>query len=366
MKIDADAAWKDVCARREAPFFYCVATTGIYCRPSCPSRRPRRTNVRFVASVEEAERAGFRACRRCRPQAVESPERAIVRRACEAIDAALVAGEPVTLARLGRVVGLSGGRLQRVFARVLGVSPRAWAAERRLELFRKALRGRARGRVRVSDAVLSAGYGSESRAYERIQSRLGMTPSAYRDRGAGVAIRFTIVSSRLGQVLVAATPRGLCSVRFGDDAASLERALREEFPQAELRGPDRALASGVRSVVAVIEGSASRVASLAATLPLDVRATAFQRRVWEALRRVPLGETRSYREIAAAIGRPTAVRAVANACGANPVVVAVPCHRIVREDGSLGGYRFGIRRKAGLLAAERTAAEKQKGRRKKR
>lgn len=344
MKLDANAAWEAVRMRRPAPFFYCVRTTGIYCRPTCPSRRPRREHVRFVARAEEAERAGFRACRRCRPRDAESPDQAMARRVCAAIEAALAAGEPITLRALGQAVGLSGGRVQRRFTKALGLSPRAWAAQRRLERFRDALRDH----ERVTDAVYSAGYRSGSRAYEGVQGRLGMTPRAYREQGAGMAIRFTVVASRLGPVLVAATQRGLCSVRFGVDEAALERALRMEFPRAELHGPDRVLGAWARSVVRAIDGRAGLTA-----LPLDVRATAFQRRVWEALRRIPIGETRSYREVAESIGRPSAARAVAQACAANPVALAVPCHRVVRQDRSLGGYRWETRRKRQLLAAER-------------
>lgn len=345
-RIDGEEAWRAVCERRDAPCFYCVSTTGIYCRTTCPSRRPRREHVRFVASAADAVRAGFRACRRCRPDAAQAPELGVATRACEAIDAALAAGESISLDRLGRSVGLSGGRLQRVFKRSLGVSPRAWAAERRLERFRESLRDH----DRVSDAVLAAGYASESRAYEGVQSRLGMTPSAYRDLGAGAVIRFTVVSCALGRVLVAATARGLCSVRFGVDGAALERELRAEFSKAELVGADEELADWAGAVVRAIEGRAPRV-----DLPLDVRATAFQRQVWQALRAIPIGETRSYRQVAAAIGRPTAARAVASACAANPVAVVVPCHRVVREDRSLGGYRWGVRRKQRLLDAERAA-----------
>lgn len=351
MAIDERVAWQKVRARRAGDFVYCVSTTGIYCRPTCPSRRPRRANVRFVASAAEASRAGFRACLRCRPDDAAEPNAEIVTRVCRAIDQALEAGDPVTLQSLSAVASLSPGRLQRVFKQATGVSPRVWAAERRATLFRRRLREESS----VTGAVYAAGYGSESRAYEKVQRRMGMTPASYRAGGAGIAIRFTIVRSRLGRVLVATTDRGLCSVRLGGSDALLERALREEFARASIEGPDgpgRELTRSAARIVAAVDGRKELD-----SLPIDVRGTAFQFQVWEALRRIPLGQTRSYAEVAASIGRPRAVRAVARACASNPVALVVPCHRVVRGDGAPGDYRWGADRKRRLLAAEDAAAK---------
>jgi len=329
-----DAAW-------DGRFVLAVSSTGIYCRPSCPARRPRRDRVRFYASPAEARAAGYRACRRCRPDlAADSPAVDLVRRASTLLRDA---DGPVTLASLGAQLGVSPTHLQRTFKRLTGVSPREYAAARR----DGALRRRLRANASVLDAIFEAGYGSTSRVYERSGAQLGMTPGAYRNGAAGAAISYTTAETPLGTMLVAATERGLCRVILGESAAALEDALAREFPAASRVRDDERIAP---MAAALVEQSRGR--QPAAELPLDVRSTAFQRQVWDALRRIPLGSTRSYAQVAASIGRPGAARAVARACASNPVALAVPCHRVVRGDGALGGYRWGVDRKRSLLEAE--------------
>jgi AraC family transcriptional regulator of adaptative response/methylated-DNA-[protein]-cysteine methyltransferase len=339
--------WQAVLDREPAMdgmIYYAVVSTGVYCRPSCASRRPNRDNVVFFTRREEAEHAGFRPCLRCRPDSARvKPHLELVRRVCRYLETCL--DEPVTLKKLGRELGYSPFHIQRSFKALLGVSPRAWAEARRLERFKRNVR---RG-ASVTEALYEAGYGSSSRLYERSASQLGMTPAAYRNGAEGLEIGFTIAASELGRVLVAATERGLCAVRFGDSDAQLEADLRGEFPRATLRRAGHDLAYFAAAIERLVSGSAE-----AADLPLDIRGTAFQRRVWEALRAIPRGETRSYSEIAAAIGNPRATRAVARACAANPVAVAIPCHRVVRHDGAPGGYRWGAERKRRLLETEKT------------
>ncbi len=326
-------------------FVYAVRSTGVYCRPTCPSRRPRQEQVRFFAGPEAAERAGFRACRRCRPDrtTVSDPQASLVQRVCRYIDTHLE--DPPNLAVLGRESGVSAFHLQRTFKRVLGVSPLQYARVRRLLCLKSRLK---RGED-VTTAMYAAGYGSSSRLYEHATEQLGMTPGTYRRGGAGASIRYTITQCALGRVLIAATERGLCAVRFGDSAPPLISDLAREFPFADLREDAPALADLARQVVAVIEGEPPHP-----DIPLDIRGSAFQSKVWEALRRIPRGETRTYTQIAAAIQQPRAVRAVARACASNPVAVVVPCHRVVRSDGTLGGYRWGVQRKEELLRRERT------------
>jgi AraC family transcriptional regulator of adaptative response/methylated-DNA-[protein]-cysteine methyltransferase len=347
-EVRPDEAWAAVLARDprfDGRFVYAVASTGVFCRPVCPSRRPRRRNVSFFATAEAAEAAGFRACRRCRPVAGDpSPAVRAVERARAFLDAH--PEERVTLERLARVAHLSPAHLQRTFKRLLGVSPREYAAARRAERLREGLRG---GKS-VSRASFDAGYGSSSRVYEQGATRLGMTPAAYRRGGKGMRVRFSVVASPLGRLLVAGTERGVCAVTLGEDDAELEAALRREFPQAELRRADAGLQGWTERVVAHLANAAEPL-----DLPLDVRATAFQLRVWSALREIPPGSTASYREVAARIGAPAAARAVARACASNPVALVIPCHRVVREDGGLGGYRWGMERKRRLLEAERDA-----------
>ena len=340
-----ESLWAAVMARdadADGRFVYAVATTGVYCRPSCPSRRPRRENVRFFDSPGAAEQSGFRACRRCRPT---GPARSSTAEAIAKASTYLTAhaDETVTLAALARLTQLSPAHFQREFKRVLGVSPREYQAACRARRFRGALR---EGHD-VSSALYEAGYGSPSRIYETPPTGRGMAPAAYRRGGAGLAIGFTTVRCALGWLLVAATNKGVCAVKLGDSREALEADLRREFPAAAI-SPDRpADPAWIENIVDRISG-----ASRDAALPLDVRGTAFQWRVWRALQAIPAGETRSYSEVAQSIGRPSAVRAVARACASNPVCLVVPCHRVVGKNGGLGGYRWGASRKARLLSAE--------------
>ncbi|WP_299438430.1 bifunctional DNA-binding transcriptional regulator/O6-methylguanine-DNA methyltransferase Ada [uncultured Rhodospira sp.] len=343
---DGDTArWRAVVERRPSAgsaFVYAVTTTGVYCRPGCPSRRPNRDNVVFFDSPEPARAAGFRPCRRCHPDASASNG---------ALEASVTAArqhletcetEP-TLADLAAEAGLSPGHFQRVFKAMVGVSPKAYARAVRAARLRTALEEGAT----VTEAIYGAGYGSPARAHNDVGPALGMSPSAYRKGGAGAVIDYVTGDCVLGRVLVAATARGLCSVAFGDDDAALLDSLRARFPNASLRADGDSARTVLPAVVALAAEPGAPFDG-----PLDVRGTAFQLRVWEELRRIPPGETRTYREVAAAIGRPTATRAVANACGDNPVALVVPCHRVVRTDGGLGGYRWGLARKRTLLRHE--------------
>ena len=329
--------------RLDGVFYYAVVTTGVYCRPSCPARQPKRENVLFFAKREVAEQAGFRACRRCHPERETrvDPQGEMVLSVCRHIDQHL--DEPVKLEDLGRQIGLSPFHLQRTFKAWLGIAPRAYADARRLETLKSGLRA---GQA-VTRSMYDAGYGSSSRLYERAVSQLGMTPSRYRNQGAGEKIRFTTAKSPVGSVLIAATERGLCSIQFGDSRKELEDTLRQTFPKAEIEREDQELAEWLEALREQMEGVFRR------PLPLDIQATAFQRLVWEHLRKIPYGQTASYQKVAAAIGRPKAARAVARACASNPVAIAIPCHRVVRNDGQAGGYRWGLQRKAALLELER-------------
>lgn len=337
--------WRIVLARDrryDGAFVYAVRSTGIFCRPSCPSRRPRRSVVRFFPIPEAAQAAGFRACRRCRPTQVASADPAVslVRDICRTIEA-----HPDTaadLTRLGRQAGRSPHQLLRAFRRVLGVSPREYRDARRLARLKSSLKER-----RVSPAIYEAGFGSSSRVYERAATALGMTPATYGRGGRGATIRYAVVPSPLGQLLVAATDRGICRISLGDGASSLERDLRAEFPAATITPDAGKLAGWVAAIVRHLEGREPHL-----DLPLDIRATAFQQRVWAELKKIPYGATRSYRDVARAIHQPSATRAVARACATNPVALAIPCHRVVREDGELGGFRWGIERKRRLLERE--------------
>jgi AraC family transcriptional regulator of adaptative response/methylated-DNA-[protein]-cysteine methyltransferase len=323
-------------------FFYAVLTTGVYCRPSCPSRRPKHANVLFFQKREAAERAGFRPCLRCHPETELSvdPKAQLVERVCRYIDGH--PEEPVTLSRIGSEVGVSPFHLQRTFKSLLGITPRGYADARRLETLKSSLQ---EGHS-VTRSMYDAGYGSSSRLYERSTSQLGMTPSRYRNGGVGESIRFTIVATPLGRMLLASTEKGICSIRFGDSDRELEKQLRAEFKRAEIQRTDSDLAERVDSLVGRMNGVDQR------PIPLDIRATAFQRVVWEHLQQIPYGQTESYSEVAKRIGRPKASRAVARACASNPVAIAIPCHRVIREDGELGGYRWGLNRKKALLALE--------------
>lgn len=338
-----DQLWTQVLERdfnADGRFVYAVKSTGIFCRPSCPSRRPRRELVEFFNSPTQARDAGYRPCRRCTPTE-RSPQVQRVEAARRYIDENLDTG--ISLSAVARHVGASPFYFQRTFKRILGISPRQYQQARRAGKFKSALQGEAR----ITDAIYEAGYGSSSRAYESIPAQLGMTPSAFRRNGQGAAIRYTILSTDLGKLLVATTTRGLCSVRFGETDAALVRELRREFDAAAIERDDRSLQPLAAEIQQLLRGTPN-----ASRIPLDIRGTAFQQMVWDALRRIPRGETRSYSEIAKAIGNPKAVRAVAGACARNPVALVIPCHRVVEKNGGLAGYRWGAKRKAALLRSE--------------
>jgi AraC family transcriptional regulator, regulatory protein of adaptative response / methylated-DNA-[protein]-cysteine methyltransferase len=340
--------WRAVQSRdrsADGRFVYAVSSTGIYCRPSCPSRRPRRERVAFFPDAESARRAGYRACRRCRPDQAATGTAQKVELAKRWIDSH--PDDRVSLARLGRVTGASPWHLQRTFKELLGLTPREYALAQKTTRLKHELR-----RTSVTDAIYAAGFSSPSRAYESAPAILGMTPRSYRAGGKGQQIRFDVVPTALGVILVAATPRGLCHVAIGEDPAELERRLRDEFPAAEVtrdRVALRPLASALRA--------AASGRSLA-TLPMDVRATDFQRRVWRALQAIPPGETRTYGQVARVVGAPSGARAVARACATNPLALAVPCHRVVAASGDTGGYRWGSERKKKLLRMERALSPK--------
>ncbi|HZU32902.1 MAG TPA: bifunctional DNA-binding transcriptional regulator/O6-methylguanine-DNA methyltransferase Ada [Candidatus Angelobacter sp.] len=340
---NANQKWAWVLARdikADGKFVYAVKSTGVFCRPSCPSRRPLRENVEFFNSPAQAREAGYRPCRRCVPQERNAQVQK-VEAACRYIDENLDATLSLTV--ISKHVAISPFHFQRLFKKVLGISPRQYQQARRAGKFRQALLSE----KRVTDAIYEAGYSSSSRAYEKIPAQLGMTPSAFRRKGEGVAIQYTILSTELGKLLIATTERGICSVRFGENDAALLRELKEDFGAAEIvRDPEK-LEPVAAQVKQLLHGQAA-----ALNIPLDLRGTAFQQMVWEELQRIPAGQTRSYTEIANTLGRPKAVRAVANACASNPVALVVPCHRVVQKSGSLAGYRWGVKRKAALLEKE--------------
>ncbi|MDT0619658.1 bifunctional DNA-binding transcriptional regulator/O6-methylguanine-DNA methyltransferase Ada [Salinisphaera sp. P385] len=343
----ADAArWAAITARdstADGHFFYGVTTTGVYCRPSCPSRAARRENVRFFTDGAAAAAAGFRACKRCRPDLPASTNAnvAVVAAACRFIETADTAPG---LDAIAAHVGFSPSHFHRLFKRLTGLTPRQYAAAHREQRLRQELRGGAP----VTRAIFEAGYGSSGRFYEQADAVLGMTPGDFRAGGTNTAIRFAVGQSSLGAILVAASQRGICAIYLGDDPEALTHELQDRFPHAELVGGDRDFEQLVARVVGLVESPET-----GADLPLDIRGTAFQQRVWEALRAIPPGETASYTDIAARIGRPKSVRAVAGACAANQLAVAIPCHRVVRSDGNLSGYRWGVDRKRKLLTRER-------------
>lgn len=328
-------------------FWYSVATTGVYCRPSCAARRPRREHVAFHLSPAAAESAGFRPCKRCRPNEAGPVDRhaAMVAVACRSIEHAVEDGEPTPrLADLAAAAKLSPFHFHRVFREAVGITPRGYAAAQRAQRVREEL---AEGGS-VTEAIYAAGYGSNSRFYEHSTALLGMRPVAYRDGGRDTEIRFAVGQCSLGAILVAATATGVCAIRFGDDAQALVEALQDRFPKARLVGGDPQFERLVAKVVGLVEAPKSTP-----DLPLDIRGTAFQQQVWAALRTIPAGHTATYAQIASRIGAPHAARAVAQACAANPLAVAIPCHRVVRTDGGLSGYRWGVERKRTLLQRER-------------
>jgi AraC family transcriptional regulator of adaptative response/methylated-DNA-[protein]-cysteine methyltransferase len=343
-----DSRWNRILLRdptADGEFWYSVTTTGIYCRPSCPSRHARPENVLIHGSLECARASSDRACRRCNPDGTspESANVALVERACRAIEAAET---PLKLWELAQLAELSPGHFHRLFKRVTGVTPKEYGASFQA----KRVRDELENNRRVADAIYAAGFGSSSRFYEHSNRRLGMTPSRFRKGGSGESLRFAVGQCSLGAILVAMTERGVAAISLGDEPDGLVRALQDQFPSARLIGDDPDFEAYVARVIGLVEHPASGM-----NLPLDVRGTAFQQRVWKALRDIPAGKTLSYAEVAAAIGHPTASRAVAAACAANLHAVAIPCHRVVRSSGALSGYRWGVERKRLLLERERTA-----------
>ena len=342
-------AWQQVLerdSRADGQFFYAVKSTKVYCKPSCASRRPTRKNVTFFPTTEAARAAGYRACLRCLPDDVtKKPDPQAGAIAAVTSYLAEHQGEKTKLKDLAKATGVGKFTILRGFKRVLGVSPGEYGRAQRLAAFKAKVR---EPKVRVTDAIYEAGYGSSSRLYEGADAALGMTPTALKNGGAGMRIRYAVADSPLGTLVVGATDRGVCSIAFGESAEELVVELRGDFPKAELKRMDAELEYAVAAVIGGVKEHPAAV-----ELPMDVRGTAFQQRVWRELQAIPRGETRTYTEVAAAIGAPRSVRAVAGACGANRVAVVVPCHRVVGKDGSLTGYRWGVERKRALLETER-------------
>lgn len=343
--LNNEVCWQAVIerdARFDGMFIYGALSTRIFCKPSCPSRRPKREGILFFASDDEAEDAGFRACLRCLPKETTNAQTDLVQRACRVIEEAIE--ENLSLEALAKELDVSPFHLQRTFKKYVGITPRKYAEIHRVKRFKELLK---EGES-VTDAIYEVGFGSSSRLYEKSNSQLGMTPSAYSRGGKGMKINYTVVECSLGNLLVAATERGICSVAFGDTEKELEESLRDEFPRADIEQDKNGLDQWVAALLLHLEGQMPNL-----NLPLDVQATAFQHRVWEELRRIPYGETRSYGDIAKALDQPTATRAVARACATNPAALVTPCHRVVREDGSPSGYRWGVERKKKLLDQEK-------------
>jgi len=347
-KLHEDRRWQAVVDRNQTldgAFVFGVSSTGIFCRPSCPAKRPRRENVRFFEHAQAAEQAGYRACLRCRPKAIDgNPQNSLVRAVCRYIERHIE--DRLTLSLLAKQFRRSPFHLQRTFKAALGVSPKAYIDACRLRQVKQNLQAG----HNVTTSLYAAGYGSSSRLYERTATQLGMTPEKYRRGALAAVVRYTTAASPLGRMLIAATDKGICAIQFADSDQELQQGLMREFPFATRRRDDQAMEEWKVNLARLLQGQ-----DVNASLPLDIRATAFQRRVWEALQRIPRGETRSYSAVAKKIGMPKATRAVARACATNPVAVAIPCHRVVREDGELGGYRWGIERKEQLLAMEKQA-----------
>jgi AraC family transcriptional regulator, regulatory protein of adaptative response / methylated-DNA-[protein]-cysteine methyltransferase len=340
----ADRYWRATVfrdANADGTFILGVRSTRIYCRPSCPARRPLRQNVIFFHSNAEAEKQGFRPCLRCKPNEKSGPLQLVERAAHEL---AQNGEEILRVAQLARKLGTVESTLRRAFQQITGLAPRDLADALRLNRFKSMLR---EGK-NITDALYETGYGSSSRVYERSDAQLGMTPAAYQKGGKGMKLNYTIAKSPLGKVLVAATDRGISAVYLGGEENKLLSELRLEYPRAEIVPANESYQRWVGEVVKQIEGKPSAV-----DLPLDVQGTAFQRRVWQELQKIPRGSTRTYTQVAQSLGQPRAVRAVARACATNPVSIVVPCHRVVRTDGQLAGYRWGLNRKEQLLAAER-------------
>jgi len=348
LRSQDDERWQAVASRDAASggkFVYAVRTTGVYCRPTCGARLALRKNVRFFATCQEAERAGFRPCKRCQPTAATLTERqaAAVAQACRSIEES---EERPSLRALAEAAGLSLYHFHRLFKAQTGLTPKAYAAATKSRRVRSELTKSAT----VTEAIYGAGFRSSSRFYEAAPDLLGMSPRTFRAGGAGAAIRFALGDCSLGRILVASSERGLCAILLGDDPGALVKDLQHRFPRAELIQGDKAFQQLVTKVVAFVE-----MPAIGLDLPLDIRGTAFQQRVWEALRKIPAGSTTTYTEIAQHIGRPKSVRAVGQAIAANPLAVAVPCHRVIRSDGSLSGYRWGVDRKSALQMHEKQA-----------
>jgi AraC family transcriptional regulator of adaptative response/methylated-DNA-[protein]-cysteine methyltransferase len=346
---EQDARWQAIVNRdasAQGTFVYAVRTTGVYCRPGCPSRIARRQNVSFFATCEQAEAAGYRPCRRCHPDAASPAQRdaAMVREACRLIE---TAEEAPKLDKLAASFGLSPFHFHRRFKAVTGLTPKAWGAAHRARKVRVAL---ADASTSVTQAIYGAGFNSNSRFYEKSGEVLGMTPTAFRSGGRSACIRFAVGECSLGAILVACSDKGVCAILLGDDPDALVRELQDRFPNADLVGGDAGFEALVSQVVGFVDAP-----GIGLDLPLDLRGTAFQQRVWQALRDIPAGRTVSYTELARRIGAPRSVRAVGQACGANPIAVAIPCHRVVRHDGALAGYRWGVERKRALLEKESAA-----------
>ena len=345
--IKDDQLWQAVMAkdaRFDGQFVFAVSSTGVYCRPSCPSRRAHRERVKFFELPEAAEQAGFRACLRCQPRRARilDPQIELVQRVCRLLNSN--ENESLKLPELASQAGVSQFHLQRTFKRVMGISPRQYLAARKIDNFKTLVR---KGET-VTNSLYESGFNSSSRLYEHASEELGMTPATYSRGGRGVDISYTTADSSMGRLLVAVTERGVCAVRMADSDAALEKDLREEFPNAELKRDDSALRESVQKILNHLDKNEPRL-----DLPLDIKATAFQRQVWEHLRAIPYGQTVSYGDVAKALGKPGAVRAVGRACATNPVALVIPCHRVVREDKTLGGYRWGLDRKKKLLEHER-------------
>src|SRR5690349_13296772 len=354
-KTSLDAHWTAVLSRDrsfDGALFYGVRSTHVYCRPSCPSRRPRREQVSFFFSPEAAEQQGYRACQRCRPRRAEAadPKLKMVRQVCERIEKSLSDEERLNLSSLSRALKLSPFHLQRTFKQVTGISPRQYLESRRMEVFKKLIR---KG-TDVTSAIYETGYNSSSRIYEKSTAQLGMSPAEYGKQASGQQIRFALAPSSLGTLLLGATEKGICSIKLGDSESALLTEFKDEFAKARLTRDDAALGAWLEAVLDALEGKCDGLKDL----PIDMRTTAFQRRVYEELKRIPAGKTRTYTEIAERLGSGSlARRAVARACATNNVAVVIPCHRVVRADGDLGGYRWGLDRKRELLRREQEAAK---------
>ena len=335
-------AVKDNDKRFDGVFFTCVTSTKIFCKPSCTARLPKRKNVFFVDSEQKAEDKGFRACLRCKPKEIDAVDKQVndVVKVCEMIEME----EDISLQSLSKAIGLSSAHLQRTFKKIIGVSPKKYGETRRMEKFKDQIKKGSE----VTEAMYDAGFGSSSRLYEKASGKLGMTPAVYKKGGKGVEIDFTISDSPLGRMLIARTSKGICGLKFGDDDAGLLSDLEKEYPHAEISRGENELRGYVERILKHLEGNMPAI-----DLPIDVRATAFQMKVWEELRKIPYGKTLSYSEVAEKIGNKKAVRAVASACARNQVAVVIPCHRVIGTNGKMSGYRWGIGRKKTLLEKEK-------------